>query len=509
MSDLSKDKNTAGEDSEPSESELSGKGWEILVGGKDNPFALGGSDPFDLADASRSAGNAQPDQPTRSVSQPSRSPAAPPPRDLSPEELGYQPPAVQPEPVPSLDEMLSGLSEAAASSAPAPEESAPPAIPGLSAGVTVTPVGSAMTEFPPVSTPGVEAVPSGEASTTPSIIEVQPTSGEPVPASPPTGGPVAPPDGQTPEDVMTGPVAPAAGPILSTPATPPWPVPQSVSIHDPFASLEEQQQEEECPDLAPDAALAKALITQERIDALWNEINETYDLVVNDVRGHFNTTQQALKHLKKARELLLSGPENFDNAEQLVKEIKSRLRLEEKVRQWSGTRGAWLATYLVMWFVLLSLSSLATNHVAKIAVQLVPDWMVATWLPGLFGGLGGVIGALWVLNKHITKVRDFDPIHTMWYITNPILGIALGVVTYLIVQGGGWIGAKIASSGDFVMTPALTVALIVLCVIVGFNQNVLWALVDRFVKTVIPTQEEDEQAVTDKALPSSGETPAG
>jgi hypothetical protein len=496
MSDLSSDKNTEDEGGEPSESDLSGKGWEILVGGKDNPFALGGSDPFDLTGASSSAGDAQP---SRSVSQPVKPSAGPPPRDLSPEELGYQPYSAQPAPVPSIDEMLAGLQGVTSSRAAVPEEDTSVVMPGLSAGVTVTPIGSATTEASPAATPGVEAVPSGDALASPSIIEVQPASETPVPGPATIGGPITPPEGQIPEDVMTGPVAPSTGPILSTPATPPWPVPQGFTIDDPFDSLGNQAQDnEEGPELVPDAALAKALITQERIDALWSEINETYDLVVNDVRGHYSSTQQALKRLKKARELLLSGPENFDNAEQLVKEIKSRLRLEEKVRQWSGTRGAWLATYLVMWFVLLSLSSLATNQVTMLAVQFVPDWMISTWLPGLFGGLGGVIGALWVLNKHITKVRDFDPIHTMWYITNPILGIALGVVTYLIVQGGGWLGAKVISSGDFVMTPALTLALVVLCVIVGFNQNVLWALIDRFVKTVIPTQEEDEQAVTDE-----------
>jgi hypothetical protein len=381
-------------------------------------------------------------------------------------------------------------------------------MPGLSAGVTVTPIVPSIVEVPPSPAPDVEATPSGEAGSSPSIIEVAPSE-TPDPALPTVGGPVVPPEGQVPEDVLVGPVAPSPGSILPIPSTPPWPVPQSVAIHDPFETLDERPRIDEEAELVPDAAMAKTLITQERIDALWNEINETYDLVVNDVRGHFNTTQQSLSQLKKARELLLSGPENFDNAEQLVKEIKSRLRLEEKVRQWSGTRGAWLATYLVMWFVLLSLSSLATNQVSQTAASFVPDWMVATWLPGLFGGLGGVIGALWVLNKHITKCRDFDPIHTMWYITNPILGIALGVVTYLLVRGGGWLVTQIGSSGDFVMSPALTVTLIVLCIIVGFNQNVLWSLVDRFVKTVIPSEDTDEQAATDTTTSSSSGNPAG
>ena len=54
----------------------------------------------------------------------------------------------------------------------------------------------------------------------------------------------------------------------------------------------------------------------------------------------------------------------------------------------------------------------------------------------LFGGMGATIGALWVLNKHIVKKRDFDPIHTPWYVTNPFMGLMLGIITYLVVRVG-------------------------------------------------------------------------
>ena len=308
---------------------------------------------------------------------------------------------------------------------------------------------------------------------------------------------------------MAGPVAPPipAATALSTPAAPPWPIPQGVPIDDPFASMQDRDiysgKELDGPELPLDETLAKTLITPDRVNALWDEINEAYDMVVNDVRGHFETTQQAIDLLKKARELLLSGPENFDNAEKLVIEVKSRLRLEEKVRQWSNTRGAWLAAYLLLWLSLLSIGSLATGQVQMFATRFVPEWMADTWLPCLFGGLGGVVGALWVLNKHITKKRDFDPLHTMWYVTNPILGAALGVGTYIIVRGGGWVLTGVAASGDVNMTTAGRLTLAAICFVVGFNQNVLWSLVDRFVKAIIPPSEDDEQAVTDDSASSS------
>ncbi|MBN1312112.1 MAG: hypothetical protein JXB30_11900 [Anaerolineae bacterium] len=483
-------KNTEDEGTESSGPTLEGKGWDILVGGENNLAAMGGNDPFDMDDTSSpqpftaKAGSVQT---SPSISQPDPQPAEvePPPRDISPEELGYQP---DPEgPTPTLEERGPDLLAEEATSVQTAEDLSP-AMPGISAGVTVTPVEPGIIEVPP-------------AEPLPSIVEVLPDSlDEP---DEPIGGPISPPEGQLAEDVLAGPVAPAIEPVLSTPATPPWSIPQSIPIHDPFATEERRVYKEQVgggSELPPNEALAKTLITQERIDALWDEINATYDLVVNDVRGHFDTTQQAIDYLKKARELLLSGPENFDNAEKLVMEVKSRLRLEEKVRQWSRTRGVWLATYLVLWLVLLSTGSLTTDRVHTFAMQFVPEWMAETWLPGLVGGLGGVIGALWVLNKHITKKRDFDPIHTMWYVTNPIMGIALGVGTYFIVRGGGWVLTSVAASGDFNLTIPVRLSLYALCLIVGFQQNVLWTLVDRFIKAIIPSTEE-QAATDDTALP--------
>ncbi len=254
-------------------------------------------------------------------------------------------------------------------------------------------------------------------------------------------------------------------------------------------------------DLPPHQDLETLLITKERINALWDEINETYNLVISDVRGYYSATDSAIHDLKRARELLLAGYEHFDNAEELVKRVKARLRLEEKVRQWSRTRGTWLGIYLVIWLLLLlAVVPLTASRVAGSATDLGPAWMAATFLPGLFGGLGAVVGALWVLIKHIAKKRDFDPIHTPWYVTNPFMGIALGVVTYLLVRVG-----DVLLTGDTLL-PASgelgTMGLYALCIFVGFNQNVLWALADRVFKAILPA--DTTRATVDEV--TAGET---
>ncbi|HLV45296.1 MAG TPA: hypothetical protein VKY39_10070 [Aggregatilineales bacterium] len=264
--------------------------------------------------------------------------------------------------------------------------------------------------------------------------------------------------------------------------------PLALEPHDPFeddsaaARLAVTGTEELTPD--PDRALA--LITQERVDALWEEINQTYNYVIADVRGYYHTTEQAIAELKRARELLLAGAEHFDNAEEAVKRVKSRLRLERKVRQWSRTRGVWLAVYLTLWLMVLTLATLLTSRVYDIALVLVPGWMAATFLPALYGGLGGVVGALWVLIKHMVRRRDFDPIHTPWYVLNPLMGMALGAITYFLLRASTLIlGADVVSLGD----PGEQFGLYFVSVVVGFNQNVLWALIDRVIGAVIPPEK--------------------
>lgn len=247
-------------------------------------------------------------------------------------------------------------------------------------------------------------------------------------------------------------------------------------------------------ELVPDPDRALTLITQERVDRLWEEINETYTYVIADVRGYYHSTEQSIAELKRARELLLAGAEHFDNAEEAVKRVKSRLRLERKVRQWSRTRGVWLAVYLTLWLMVLTIATLLTSRVYEIALVLVPDWMAATFLPALYGGLGGVVGALWVLIKHMVRRRDFDPIHTPWYVLNPILGMALGAITYFLLRASTLIlGLNTVPLGD----PGEQFGLYFLSVVVGFNQNVLWALIDRVIGAVIPP--EDKPATTEAA----------
>lgn len=517
MSDLPKDVNDPEKDAgqEGQSASVAGKGWDILVGGKDNLSAAGGSDPFDFvaplgaaASTDVHANDAETDAILKSA--------------------GAQPAVASMLPTDSASDKGRGAEGLSVSG---PQEVS---MPGVSAGVTVTPLGAPAPVGPMEITEVVK--PNTGPLNSAAIVEISQPEVKP-PASAPASAPMMPvfpppaTSGQTSGGILevSAPLGagsssapkvsmpparpiPAANPAAPVPFVPGLSLSQSggfasqVGISDPFASSTDIPLKLVAGDVPPDPEVEKQLITPARVDALWAEINETYDLTINDVRGHFNTTEDAIGELAHARELLLSGPANFDEAEELVKEVKARLRLEEKVRQWSVARGTWLAAYLILWFPLLSLAAFMTDRVNVVAVKYVSEFLVSTYLPAIFGIFGGVIGALWVLNKHITKKRDFDPIHTMWYVTNPFLGGALGVVSYFLIRGGGFLVVTIGGNGTFLMTDITKVILCALSMIVGFNQNVLWSLIDRFLKTVIPETKEDQVAATDSSYGSSSST---
>lgn len=515
------------------EASLEGKGWDILAGGRDNPFLAGGEDPFDQEtppsweeatgeppssmddetneilmgrvtgeeslpseafwDRGRGGERSEPSPP------PGQAPEAP-PRDLSPDDLGYRPAVA---PIPASEGRPLGESAPAPTTEPprdlSPEEMTTPSIPSDEAPWTM-PTEAEATARELDRELGVEPMPPLSEEI------IVPTIPDDVPAEPSPIGETAP---STP--------APEGGPIMAPgdvggppPEQPPWEMPKQPSViaepfrvYDPFEPKEKPDDVQPAEDELPvDERIGALLITPDQIRDLWNEINQTYNVVINDVRGHFETTERALADLKKAREMLLSSPDNFDNAEVLVKEVKARLRLEEKVRKWSTTVGTWLAIYLVSWLAVLFLLAIFTNPVTQAAIQFVPAWLAATYLPGLFGSMGGVVGALWVLIQHTSIKRDFDPIHTRWYITNPFMGFAMGTIVYLLYQGG--LLMTIAATGQEIDLGTTSSVLYLLCLAIGFNQNVLWELIDRVIDLVRPPR--DTQAATDVQPQSPTET---
>ncbi len=422
-----------GPEEEPLEgTSLEGKGWDILVGGRSNAAALGGENPFD--ESGHSA-----DEETDAILRAASGTAASDARS-------------------DADKVIVEMT-ALTDEAWTPEREAALESFGAEPG---PPLGEGAEPHDLPAPPAEEAGPAAAPAAVPA------EGGEAVSPAPPWLA-------ETPPDAVTSQAKRVR-----------------VSIKDPFARPSTPPPAAR-DDLPADPELVGLLITPERIQALAEQIDRVYERVVSEVQGDHHTTGDSLAKLQQARMLLMAGEEYYDNAEQLLMQVRARLELDTKVRRWTRGRGSVIALYLLLFLVLLVYGFISSNRVMDLARDAVPTWMAAMYLPALFGSLGGVVGGLWVLIKHTALRRDFDPIHTTWYLTNPFMGLLLGVIAYIIIWAGGSV-LTLATSGEAAPLELSTTSPVIypICVIVGFNQNLLWRLIDSFIKAVAPSGEDEE-----------------
>ncbi len=97
----------------------------------------------------------------------------------------------------------------------------------------------------------------------------------------------------------------------------------------------------------------------------------------------------------------------------------------------------------------------------------------------MWGGLGGVVGALYMLWWHIARLQDFDGQHNMWFLVQPIMGMVLGGIMFLIVAGGLLI-VQVDLTNPQASTGARLLPYL-LAVLGGFRQNFVYEQFDRLI----------------------------
>ncbi|MBI3764458.1 MAG: hypothetical protein HY260_21675 [Chloroflexi bacterium] len=217
-------------------------------------------------------------------------------------------------------------------------------------------------------------------------------------------------------------------------------------------------------------------MTDDKIQMLMLRIDQAEARAIQQTGGDKSVSRLNLNQIEAARNLLLGGRSNYEDAEREIGEVEARLITAEKVRRWSYTWGLGILAYDLVWLGgLLYLGVFVTPQFLKFATAATQNAAAAAalWTAVLAGGLGGVTGSLYNLWTHVAKEQDFDPQHLMWYITNPIMGAVLGIFVYMVVVGGT---VTIASGGLGDKSNGIIAVLAWLC---GFQQNVAYELVER------------------------------
>lgn len=226
---------------------------------------------------------------------------------------------------------------------------------------------------------------------------------------------------------------------------------------------------------------AMALKLSEELSA---ELDSLYQQITREIGVRKELFEEVTEVLRQAREALLSGPAGLTEAEKLAKQAQGMLRRKEESRRWASSYGALILGYEILFFIaficilafdapLAVWAGTLTNVAGAVSMRsILPFWDTMIW-----GGIGGVLGALYSLYWHIAEKQDFDRQFNVWYIIQPIMGSMLGALIYLIVASG----MLALRSPEPVPSTWLPAALACLC---GFRQKFILELLDKLIELI-------------------------
>ncbi|MEA3338225.1 MAG: hypothetical protein U9R25_20240 [Chloroflexota bacterium] len=250
-----------------------------------------------------------------------------------------------------------------------------------------------------------------------------------------------------------------------------------------------------------DAKEVLSRISTRDLSRVDGEVSRLYDEVVTSLSSSPAEANVALEVLRKSRQILLKDPEQFAEAEFLVQKVRTKLSQVQRSRDFGAYFGPRLFAYEVLWLVFLAgLAIVTTVNGAAVARSFayllgVPidsealNWAIMFMSTVAWGGIGGVTSALWSLHHHISVAKDYDPVENMWYLSQPVMGMVLGGIVYLIVASGFLVVQVDLSSQGTAFGARLLPAAI--AVVVGFRQTVVLTLVERVVQLLVPTDDGD------------------
>ncbi|GIV66111.1 MAG: hypothetical protein KatS3mg047_0504 [Bellilinea sp.] len=221
-------------------------------------------------------------------------------------------------------------------------------------------------------------------------------------------------------------------------------------------------------------------VTPERIKALQERASGALERIKEEI-NKIELADQLFDKIERSRQMLFEGKNNYEESERLIVEVEHRLDFIQRVKQSSRTVGLRLFFYELFIFVILIAVFVFTNiePQASIINQASPFAsvnLVQFINTLLWGGFGGVVGAFYALWKHVAAEQDFDPQYALWYVTNPLLGIALGAFVFLVFQAG-FFSLTAGTEESVAIRSALVIY--VFAWVSGFKQNVVYEIVRR------------------------------
>jgi hypothetical protein len=240
-----------------------------------------------------------------------------------------------------------------------------------------------------------------------------------------------------------------------------------VEIPDPFASPPARLPAETLFDgtARPDPKLLAMLVDDDRIRKLSEQIEALQEELADHVQSDRGAADSHQQELLRASSLLMASRRNYDDARAIVYRVRADMNRQTKVEADIMRYRPLLLNYFIGWGVALAVLFFLKALFAGITEAVGVGVFAALYYPMLFGIVGALLSGYLTLERHTTKLRDFDPFHVSWYLFNPLLGGVMGLLMFLI--------ASIANEDLLKETASEAERAIayLLCVVGGMNQN--------------------------------------
>lgn len=242
----------------------------------------------------------------------------------------------------------------------------------------------------------------------------------------------------------------------------------------PTAGSPESESPKQASEQPADQELVSFFVTTERLERLWSRA----DLAKQAVDSRVQSTSLArmlFDQLKSARNELMGGKDHFEEAERYVNEVEFLIDQDQRMRRWSYSYGTGIFIYELIWAVGIAAALFLLEQQNAFSAN-ASDFI---YLLGsvVWGCLGGVLGALFSLNKHISTDQDFERQHSMWYILSPMMGLGIGAVIFIIMRVG-LLSLTMGGSQQI----ASPMVIYILSWLGGYQHNVFTDIVKRVLK---------------------------
>jgi len=215
------------------------------------------------------------------------------------------------------------------------------------------------------------------------------------------------------------------------------------------------------------------------------EIDDLYKQVVTEFSSPPEKAELALTMLREARQILIDTPEQMVAAEYRTMQVMAMLERMQASRKHAGFYAPRILLYQAGWLLVflagLVFAGPLTSWIAAIGnvsgpalMNIYPIFNTMIW-----GGIGGIVGALYSLWWHISEQQDFDRNYLTWYLVQPMLGMVLGGIVFLLLAGGFLI-LQVNLTDTNAATGARLLPYLT-AVLAGFRQNFIYQQFDRLI----------------------------